>query len=110
LDGISEKDIKWKANEDVVKITSFKYKVQKLKAESPYAIRVRAKNVSGWSLYSAPLIQWTEKLTIPSKILKAKEKSQLLKMIPKGKKIKMEINISCNKRWVWWSQFSHQMQ
>jgi len=42
-------------------------------------------------LYSSPIVQWTPKLTINSKILKPKEKIQLLKYVPKGKKLKWKL-------------------
>jgi len=48
--------------------------IKQLLDKSDYAVRVRAKNSSGWGDWSAPQIFMTKKLLIDSKILKAKEK------------------------------------
>ena len=65
-----------------------KYKIKELKDETPYIIRVRSRNSSGWGNYCEPKICITKKLTINSKILKDKEKVYLLKLLPKNLKRK----------------------
>jgi len=62
--------------------------VKQLMEQSSYAIRVRAKNSSGWGDFCAPISFTTKKLFIDSKILKGPEKKQLLQWLPKGDKKK----------------------
>jgi len=57
--------------------------VRQLLDESEYAVRARAKNSSGWGDWCVPQTFVTKKLVIDSKILKAKEKKQLIRWLPK---------------------------
>jgi len=64
--------------------------VNQLLDRSEYALRARAKNSSGWGDWCVPQTLVTKKLIIDSKILKPKEKKQLIKWLPSKDR---------NKRW-----------
>ncbi|ETO13190.1 hypothetical protein RFI_24186 [Reticulomyxa filosa] len=62
----------------------FLWTIRKLKPRSVYLLRMRAKNSSGWGLYSFPATQLvTKDCDIESKILKPKEQEMLSKWMPK---------------------------
>ena len=67
------------------------YKIEELKDNKAYLIRVCGMNQSGWGIYSSLIIGSTKKLVIDSKILSGKEKVQLMKFIPKGAKSKWKL-------------------
>jgi len=64
--------------------------VRQLVEQSSYAVRAKAKNLSGWGDFCSPMPFTTQKLIIDSKILKPNEKKQMLKWLPK---------VDRNKKW-----------
>lgn len=85
--------LKWIKNEKRFKVkpkdlrkAKFKYVIEELKDEYPYIIRIRGRNESGWGKYCKLIKFQTNKLIIDSKILNDKQKLQLMKWVPSGKK------------------------
>ena len=62
-----------------------KYELTNLKIYTPYGIRIRAKNNSGWGSWISIFGQ-TKRPSINTKLINAKEMEILLKWIPKDKK------------------------
>ena len=73
-------------------LANYSYEMEELKALSAFALRVRAKNSSGWSDWSKAIIVQTKKCFLDTKILKSKENAYLKKILPKKlrkKKLKL---------------------
>ena len=101
IDDIDINSIKWTEIDKKIKYKKHKkrnkYKIEDLKDNRAYMIRVRAYNSSGWGQYSEILTVITKKLVIDSKLLNRKQKALLMKWVPKGNKSKWKLIYAARK-------------